>query len=91
MEDNNLLTYRVMLSREAKAVLEADFDAVTRQQLLDNLDEQLSVMPGRFARRPVKHLANRYYRVIVTGTYAWAFVVKVPEVWIVYGNLLALM
>lgn len=91
MEKDNLLTYRVMLSREAKAILDADFDEATRQQLLANLEEQLSVMPNRFAQRPVKHLDNHYYRVIVTGTYAWAFIVKVPEVWIVYGNLLALM
>lgn len=91
MEKDNLLTYRVMLSHEAKAVLDADFDEATRQQLLANLEEQLSVMPNRFARRSVKHLNNHYYRVIVIGTYAWAFVIKVPEVWIVYGNLLALM
>lgn len=91
MKSNDLSIYRVLLSREAQAVLEADFDAATRQQVLTKLDDQLSVLPSRFARRPVKHLANRYYRVIVTGTYAWAFVIKAQEVWIVYGNLLALM
>lgn len=91
MKNEDLTTYRVLLSREAKAVLEADFDAVTRQQVLTKLDDQLSVLPSRFARRPVKHFDNRYYRVLVTGTYAWAFVIKAHEVWIVYGNLLALM